>query len=1003
MKRIVVIGNSEAGISVVESIREKDKESSISIISNEPFMVYQRSKMLDLLEGKVKERDLFLRNNDFYKNNSVDLLLEKEIDSVSLNKKKISFKDSDSVEFDELFVASSAKVKLPNVKGIKKQGVVPVDGLSEVKTIIENLPIAHTVVIVGSDVTAFELARIISSKKVEVKLFADKDSSLQPADNIEVICDNPIMEILGEGDVRAVRLTSGKVIGASLVIYTGPKEADVDFLKETDVKISNGILVDDQMRSSVPFVFAVGDAVGFLEEDSVAGGSDDYNNTEGKPMPDIVSIATDTTNSVINLAETTLNSAINEKGPDSPLGFEGTAFYLPLAYALLGLEVKTLKDSRSIIDSAKTLAEGKALENGLQVPFLDGLLSKGLAVLLSEELLAALLSENHEGYLGFVPDTVLRSLGVQLVDGRIVGIAVILGKAKDSKTAVEIVRGLQEKNIVSLLVGNKGEENIKDQLLQENVEIGLDNYIVPLGPQELSGIFAVNFAIRAALTFGGCKGGQWKETLSYMQERVPVFVLVLGKLDGLIATTGLGVLNFGFPIITDCDAPQVPKIETTKYEAILTEKDYKNIVGRCIETRGIKIKISHLPIPVLYGPAFEGERVRRENLKVEFGSKYSKAFEFLTSKQMDEVEDAKVELFGPDITDSDSAAMPLGIIVEIAARNFNKDFEPILERQLHRYLNEAQGIMHMGQRDMIWVRISNEAFQKGFKLNDIGVIIHGMLHKEFGAIVDKVQVKIYTKADEVSEHIEKAKAVFEARDERLKGMTDESVDTFYSCALCQSFAPNHICIITPERLGLCGAYSWLDAKAAYEITPTGGNQPIEKGELIDEKLGQWKNINEFVFEKSNRTISDVSMYSLLVSPQSSCGCFECIIALIPEVNGVMVVNRDYTGMTPLGMNFTQMASSVGGGVQTPGFMGVGKLYIASKKFISAEGGLPRIVWMPKELKEVLKQKIEQRAMELGLDAFYDKIADETAVSNIEELISFVNDNSHPVLNMPALL
>jgi acetyl-CoA synthase len=484
---------------------------------------------------------------------------------------------------------------------------------------------------------------------------------------------------------------------------------------------------------------------------------------------------------------------------------------------------------------------------------------------------------------------------------------------------------------------------------------------------------------------------------------VPVFVLCLGKLDELIATTGVGVLNLGFPIITDQDAPSVGKIETTKYEALVVEKNYDKIVSRCVETRGIKIKVLHLPVPVLYGPAFEGERVRKENLKMEFGGKYSTAFEYLVFRPMDKVEDGKVTLIGPDVGDTDAKAMPLGILVEVAARNPNKDFEPILERQIHRYINEAQGLMHMGQRDMIWVRISNEAFNKGLRLKHFGTILHAMLHRDYGVIVDKIQVTILTQEADVRHYVKEATATFEARDERLKDMTDEKVDTFYSCALCQSFAPNHICIITPERLGLCGAYSWLDAKAAFEIMPSGGNQPILKGESTDAVLGQWKNINDFIFEKSNRTISDVSMYSLLVSPQSSCGCFECIVALIPEVNGVMVVNRDYAGMTPLGMTFTQLAGSVGGGVQTPGFIGVGKLYISSKKFISAEGGLPRIVWMPKDLKEALKSRIEQRSRELKLGDFYDQIADETLATTIEELTEFLKKKSHPALAMPALI
>ncbi len=278
-----------------------------------------------------------------------------------------------------------------------------------------------------------------------------------------------------------------------------------------------------------------------------------------------------------------------------------------------------------------------------------------------------------------------------------------------------------------------------------------------------------------------------------------------------------------------------------------------------------------------------------------------------------------------------------------------------------------------------------------------------MLHQEYSAIMDKVQVKLYTKQQDVEKLLPEAKKSYSERDERLKGMIDESVDTFYSCTLCQSFAPNHVCIITPERLGLCGAYSWLDGKVSYEITPTGPNQPVLKGEVLDLKLGQWKNINDFVYTKSNKMIDKVSMYSLMSNPQSSCGCFECIVAIIPEANGVMIVHRDYSGMTPCGMTFTTLAGSVGGGVQTPGFLGVGKLYILSKKFILAEGGLTRLIWMPRELKEALAEKLKQRCKEIGHPDLLDKIADETVATTSEELLTYLKKTGHPALEMESLI
>lgn len=723
----------------------------------------------------------------------------------------------------------------------------------------------------------------------------------------------------------------------------------------------------------------------------------------------LVELGSKGADSIIKAAGSALDKAVKEKGESCAIGFGGTNYYLPLAYALLSIETKSLGDCRNILKEAAALNSNRAASSGLNITCLGGILNKGIAVLLCEEVLAALayLNKEHprEGFAGFLPDTLLRSLGIQLVDGRIAGIAVILGPAKDADGAVHIVRDFQNKGIVSILVGSIGTNSFKKQLEDKRVELGLENYIVALGDDYLSAIYAVNWAVRAPLVYGGLKSGQWQEILKYSQEKIPTFVMLLTQVDEVLVATGLGVLAMGFPIISDLDIPELGKIDTTLYEAIVSEKDYGRLPARCIETRGLKVKVAEVPIPVPYAPAFEGERVRKEQLHAEFGSKSTVAFEYLTLKGMDEVEDARVELKGPDIDQLPKGmkSLPLAIVVEVAGRRMQKDFEPILERQIHRFMNYAMGVMHVGQRDMNWIRVSRDTFEKGFRLKHFGVIIHAMLHQEYSAIVEKVQVKLYTQEEDVRMLLPQAKKAYEERDERIAGMVDESVDTFYSCLLCQSFAPNHVCIITPERLGLCGAYSWLDAKASFEIIPTGPNQPIKKGEVSDSNLGQWKNINDFVYNKSNKTIQKVNMYSLIDSPQSSCGCFECIAAIVPEVNGIMVVHRDYTGLTPVGMSFTTLAGSVGGGVQTPGFLGIGKLYIVSRKFVSADGGLKRLVWMPRELKEILADKLKKRAEELKEPDLLDKIADETTAGNVTELIAFLQKVKHPVLDMPALL
>lgn len=706
-------------------------------------------------------------------------------------------------------------------------------------------------------------------------------------------------------------------------------------------------------------------------------------------------------------AEEFLNKALKEHGPDTKIGFPETAFFLPMANALLGAEVKTLKEAVNVFNYAKGLLPLEPKEK-LWLPYLGDALDAGIATLLCEEIITVLRylykQEPQTDCNGFFTDTILRSLGIQLVDGRMPGFAAILGAAPTNEIAVSVVRQLQERNILIFVGSSSGGRSIIDQLKESGVEMGWDNYIVPYGRDTISAIYPLNWAIRSAMTFGGLKAGQGKKCLLYTKERVFAFGLTLGLVDDLKYATGAGAINMGFPIIADTDIPEIKPSGITTYEALVKEFDYKKIVPRCIEVRGVKVKVSKIPIPVLYGAAFEGERVRREQLYCEFGGKSSHAFELILMRDASQIEDGKIDLIGPDVDQlaEKVKSLPLGILIEVAGRKLQKDFEPILERQLHRFFNYCMGVMHIGQRDMNWIRISKDAFAKGLRIKHLGIVLHAMIHEEFGAIADKVQVTLFTREEDVQRELIRARQVYAERDERLSGMTDESVDTFYSCELCQSFAPNHICVITPEKVGLCGAYSWLDTKAAYEIAPSGGNKPIPKGECLDSVNGEWASVNAYVNLRSNRTLERFSMYSMVNNPSTSCGCFECIMAVIPEANGIMVVHRDFSGMTPCGMTFTTLAGSVGGGIQTPGFLGVGKIYLTSNKFISADGGLRRLIWMPKELKELLGEKLIKRVREIGEPDLIDKIADETIATTSEELMVFLEKVKHPALTLPPL-
>ncbi len=603
-------------------------------------------------------------------------------------------------------------------------------------------------------------------------------------------------------------------------------------------------------------------------------------------MPRVVGeLAVSGSNKAVGLAEGLIDKLIKEKGGAFEIGFPETGYFLPLIYATIGKEVKTLKDAGEIAQAAKGLLK-KVPPAGDWNSLLSDAMDSGVATALAAELIEAIRYATGElpaeGWQGFIPDSVLRSLGIQLVDGRISGVAVIVGAAPDAKIAEKIIRELQEKNILSLLVGSSEGRTFRDQLIERKVQVGLDFYIVPVGKETTSVIHAANFAIRASLSYGGNKKGELEKNINYCKDRVPAFILALGALDDVKVAAACAAIRLGFPVITDQKVPEIKETPFTLHEALLSVSDYSKIVQSALLAREIKVKIKEIPIPVAYSAAFEGERVRRQDMYVQFGGKFSSAFEYARSKPLSEIEDGKIEVIGPEIDDmEEGSAFPLGILVEVAGRKMQPDFEPILERQVHTFLNEAMGIFHMGQRNMCWIRISKEAREKGFKIKHFGTILHARLHDTYGKIVDKAQIKLYTKKEDVDRIIPEAVRSYRERDERLAGMTDESVDTFYSCTLCQSFAPNHVCIVKPERLGLCGAYSWLDAKACYELNPTGPNQPVKKGEVLDPVRGEWKGVNDFIYQESNKTLERFHGYSIMTWPETSC-CVEDTEVLIDD-------------------------------------------------------------------------------------------------------------------------
>ena len=651
------------------------------------------------------------------------------------------------------------------------------------------------------------------------------------------------------------------------------------------------------------------------------------------------------------------------------LSYDETAYHLPISFALTGIAVH---DKKSALDVFTRTSSNPLVAS---------------ECILAE--ITATKGKEPAPYTGFIDDTVIRKLGYSLVDGSILGLALVVGTPPGADSAAAICRELQEKYMLTFLAGD-----IISSLSGAGVKLGLEYRLIPLGSTPTYGVHFVDIIARVAMMFGGVTPGDIHRLLTYAAERAKAIVIVFpGLSDQEIAMID-GMRVLGFPILSLGNYQGGEWIPTIPEE----------VVRRGMEQKGIRVNVTAIPIPMGCSPAFEGKSIRKEEMYVEFGGGRSPAFELLHMRSADEVTDGQVTVIGPEIDAmKEGDAYPLAIMIDVAGKMMKKDYEPVLERRIHNFVNYGEGSWHVAQRDIIWVRISKEVVAKGVKIEHIGKLLASKFRMDFPNLLDAVSVTLITDEAKVLAAKKDAEKVYEERDARIKGMRDADVNTYYSCTLCQTFAPNHVCVITPEHPALCGAISWLDGKIAYEIAPSGANQPIDKGAVINSLNGEFDGVNRFVKKASHGEIDRCSLYSVMEYPMTCCGCFECIALMLPEVNGIMVVNREFKGITPSGMTFSTLAGTIGGGAQTPGFAGISKNYILSDRFLQGEGGIERLVWMPSQLKEELKTRLIKKLADQNKSDLFEKIADETSASSLEDLISCLERIKHPALTMKPLV
>lgn len=397
------------------------------------------------------------------------------------------------------------------------------------------------------------------------------------------------------------------------------------------------------------------------------------------------------------------------------------------------------------------------------------------------------------------------------------------------------------------------------------------------------------------------------------------------------------------------------------------------------------------------GPRWMGQQIRKNDMYVEFGGPkhgYQSFFLVEVCKAASEVVDGKVEIYGPEINELEPGkSYPIGYHFMMYGAGLTDEHTEFLERSAQNAYDHIENVMLINSRATTWSRIGIEVADR-FSLGKLAQVIRASIRTAV-PMVEAVEVRIIVGTPEVGgvavikEMLPDIKALWSSIDARQDDLDEDDVDMFYGCTICQSFAPAHVCVITPTRIPYCGIMSYNGAKISVELDPTGYVFEVEKEETLDNNMGWYSGVDAVIHRKSNGSTKKVNLFSSIKYPQTNCGCFEVITFYIPELDALGLVSRRSFVDTPLGLPFGKLAAAISGGAQNHGFLGISVRNVRSRTLMRGDGGWDRIVWMDSGLKAEVAEAIPEE--------LYNKIATEETTIDIVTLKAFLLEQQHPIV------
>jgi nitrite reductase (NADH) large subunit len=272
--RYVIIGGSAAGVSAIEAIRSLDHSSQIELFTDEELPLYSRVLLTYYIAGAISKEELHFRSPEFFKENNVTPHLGERVKTVSPDSKSIGTEDGKSHSFDKLLIATGSSPKTLNMPGVDKEGVCGLRNMEHAQKIINHSGKTEVTCILGGGLIGLRDGYALAARGLKVKMIVksnrvlsqmlDEESSAMVQERlqehgIEIRTGRDAVEILGKGSVEGIMLDNGEKIRCQMVIIGKGVDPNVGLVSSTGIEVREGIVADENMRTSVPDIYVAGD------------------------------------------------------------------------------------------------------------------------------------------------------------------------------------------------------------------------------------------------------------------------------------------------------------------------------------------------------------------------------------------------------------------------------------------------------------------------------------------------------------------------------------------------------------------------------------------------------------------------------------------------------------------------------------------------------------------------------------------------------------------------